>query len=244
MRLLRAALNSALAESKILRDMMPGKYLMEGESAPRRLITDDEYAALLAACRDPDYADILVTAWHTGMRISEIATVTASQCKLSVLHFTGQRLSYISLGVFDTKTGAERTIPVGEELKAVLDRRLVGLAPEDPVFTLDGKRATENGIRKRLQTVCARAGVIYGDAPRNAKGDRTGVVFHCFRHTRISRWVEAGYSDEIIRRASGHEDMKSYRKYVHLDARSVMRLVENENVHETLQKPAKLSKLQ
>jgi integrase len=177
------------------------------------------------------------------MRVSEIATVTASQVKLDLLHFTGQRLNYISLSAVDTKADCERTIPVSAELKTVLQRRLQGLGPDDHVFTLGGKRATYPAIRGRFLGVCVRAGVTHGDKAKNAKGERSGIVFHCFRHTRISRWVEAGYSDEIVRRASGHADLGAFRKYVHLDARSVMRLVENENATQPLQKPAKLAVL-
>lgn len=33
------------------------------------------------------------------------------------------------------------------------------------------------------------------------------------------------YSDEIIRRASGHKDLKAYRNYVKLDPVAVMTLV-------------------
>jgi hypothetical protein len=35
-----------------------------------------------------------------------------------------------------------------------------------------------------------------------------------------------GFSDEIIRRATGHRSLDSYRAYVHLSPAAVMRLVE------------------
>jgi hypothetical protein len=36
-----------------------------------------------------------------------------------------------------------------------------------------------------------------------------------------------GYSDEIIRRASGHTSLESYQRYVKLDPIAIMRLVKN-----------------
>ena len=36
-----------------------------------------------------------------------------------------------------------------------------------------------------------------------------------------------GFSDEIIRRATGHKSLDAYQKYVKLEPQSVMRLVEN-----------------
>ncbi len=77
----------------------------------------------------------------------------------------------------------------------------------------------------RLRYVCKKAGIVYGDKPMNKDGERTGIVLHSFRHARITQWVQAGYSDEIIRMASGHKSLEAYRKYVHLDPSSVMRLV-------------------
>ena len=87
------------------------------------------------------------------------------------------------------------------------------------------EKISHNCVRHRLTKIGKRAGIPYGDGPRNAKGERTGFVFHCFRHTRISRWVAMGFSDELIRRASGHQNLEAYRKYIHLDPQHVMRLV-------------------
>jgi len=78
---------------------------------------------------------------------------------------------------------------------------------------------------KCLQVTCNHAGVVYGDKAMDDDGNRLGITMHSFRHTRITKWVEAGYSDEIIRMASGHKSLDSYRKYVHLDPSAVMRLV-------------------
>jgi integrase len=61
----------------------------------------------------------------------------------------------------------------------------------------------------------------------NKKGERIGIVFHCFRHTRTTKWVEMGFSDEIIRRATGHKSLEAYRNYVKLDPHAVMRLVQD-----------------
>ena len=126
----------------------------------------------------------------------------------------------------DTKTGARRNIPISETLKAVLKRRIKGLDPEDPVFTTEaGKKFSPETVVLRMKTVCKNAGIIYGDKPVNAKGERIGVVFHCFRHTRTSKWVSMGFPDEIVRRATGHKNLDAYQQYIKLDPHAVMRLV-------------------
>jgi hypothetical protein len=41
-----------------------------------------------------------------------------------------------------------------------------------------------------------------------------------------------GFSDEIIRRATGHKSLEAYRNYVKLDPHVVMRLVKNSDESE------------
>ena len=77
-----------------------------------------------------------------------------------------------------------------------------------------------------LRVACEKAGIPYGDKAVDAKGYKIGFVFHCLRHTRTTAWVMAGYSDEIIRRATGHATLAAYQKYIKLDGLAVMRLVD------------------
>ena len=76
-----------------------------------------------------------------------------------------------------------------------------------------------------MRAACRRAGIPYGDRPLDDRGRRVGVVFHGLRRFRITRWVEMGFSDEIVRMASGHAPLEAYRTYPRLDGSSVMRLV-------------------
>ncbi|UCD87039.1 MAG: tyrosine-type recombinase/integrase [Desulfobacterales bacterium] len=125
-------------------------------------------------------------------------------------HISGRVVDYVDLGIFDTKTGARRTVPVSARLKCVLERRLHNLDPEDYVFS-DEKRAYTNvRISHKMKCLCEGAGVQHGDNLLNKKGERVGIVFHWFRHTRTSKWVEAGFSDEIVRRATGHKSLEAY----------------------------------
>jgi integrase len=161
------------------------------------------------------------------MRSSEICGLTASQVHLNIQHISGTVLDYIDLGVFDTKTGARRTVPVSELLKEVLQRRLEGLEPDDYVFSVNGRKTSKGNVAGYFKRACNSAGVIHGDKVRDQKGNRIGIVFHCLRHTRTTLWVKAGYSDEIVRRATGHRSLSAFQGYVKLDPFTIMRLVES-----------------
>jgi integrase len=163
------------------------------------------------------------------MRSSEIASLTARQVHLdeaTISQGKKMKVSYLDLGIFDTKTGARRTVPVSEGLKEVLGRRLEGLGLDDYVFTHKGRKYSNAGIVVHMKNTCRWAKVPYGDKTLNAKGERPGVVFHCLRHTRTSKWIEMGLSDEIIRRATGHMSLEAYKQYVDLDPAVVMKLVD------------------
>lgn len=221
---LRAMYNLALKRKKISADDLPGEFVMKNERNPRRIITDGEYEALLKDA-DDDFKDLLICAYETAMRQAEICNLTASQVKLDIQHISGQKVDYIDLGIFDTKNKTRRTVPISPILKEILQRRLNGLDPEDQVFTNKGKKFYQAIIRWKMRNCCEKAGVPYGDKLFNKKGERIGIVFHCFRHTRTTKWVEMGFSDEIIRRATGHKSLEAYRNYVKLDPNVVMRLV-------------------
>jgi integrase len=115
-------------------------------------------------------------------------------------------------------------VPVSERLKEVLERRMKGLGPENRIF----KSLRRSGIAWHMELACKGAEIPYGDKPKNKKGERIGVVFHCLRHTRTSKWVQDGFSDELVRRATGHKTLAAYQRYVKLGPEHVMRLVDSE----------------
>ena len=226
MALLSAMYHMALKRKMIHYEAMPGEFLLETKTNPRRLITDDEFDLMLSKAPN-NFKDILICGHESAMRSQEIANLTPGQVYLDIHHLSGQKLDYIDLGIFDTKTGARRTVPVSDRLKDILKRRIKRLDPEDPVFSTGANQKYTNvSISQTMKRICEKAGVPYGDKLLNKKGERAGVVFHCLRHTRTTKWIEMGFSDEIIRRATGHKSLEAYQRYVKLGPQSVMRLVE------------------
>ena len=229
---LSAMYRLAVKRKKIQGDLVPGEFPIAREINPRRITSEDEFFKLYTAA-DADFADVLLCGYETAMRSGEICSLRVNQIYLNIAHISGVTVDYIDLGIFDTKTGARRTVPVSPKLKEVLEHRLHGLGPDDYVFTYAGrggykKHYTPVAVSIKFKALCKSAGIPHGDKALNEKGERVGVVFHCFRHTRTTRWVEMGFSDEIIRRATGHRSLEAYQNYVKLDPAAVMRLVASE----------------
>jgi integrase len=226
--ILRSMYRLALKRKKIHADTLPGEFVQLNEKNPRPIVSEKAYHDLREHT-DSDFRDVLVCAWETPMRSGEICNLRAGKVKLDVQHISGAVVDYIDLGIFETKTKARRIIPISTELKAVLKTRMKGLDPDEYVFTYTragrARKYTPQTLWNRMVKACEKAGIPHGDKILNEQGERIGLTFHCFRHTRISRWVAEGHSDEIIRRASGHDSLKAYKDYVKLDPAAICRLV-------------------
>jgi len=229
--LMSHAYNLAVERKKISPDFLPGKSVLEHCRNPRPIVSDEQFAKLIKHA-DPDFADVLVCGYESAMRSNEICNLRAYQIHLDTVISEVPRVeaNYIDLGIFDTKNGARRTVPVSPELKGVLKRRLQGLESEERVFTRTRQKQISPWnptlISSKMRYLCKAAGLPHGDKTLNKKGERIGLVFHCLRHTRTTKWVEMGFSDEIIRRATGHKSLEAYQQYIKLDPSAVMRLVE------------------
>ncbi len=224
--LLSSMYHLALKRKMISYEAMPGEFFTDAPVNPRPVVSDHDFQGLLDNA-DTDFKDVLICGYESAMRSSEICSLTAGQVHLDVQHISGQKLNYIDLGIFDTKTGARRTVPVSDKLKSVLERRIEGLDSEDYVFKNSNGKYSNCDISYAMKAVCGKAGVAHGDKLLNKKGERVGIVFHCLRHTRTSKWIEMGFSDEIVRRATGHKSLEAYQRYVKLGPQSVMRLVKD-----------------
>ena len=56
-----------------------------------------------------------------------------------------------------------------------------GLNKDDLIFArTSGGRLTTDDIARYMKAACKNADVPYGDKLLNGKGERVGVVFHCF----------------------------------------------------------------
>lgn len=226
---LRAMYRLAVKRGKLPRNVIPGEFPQEGETVPRNVISDEDYQKIIKEANQ-GFADTVICAGETAMRSKEVCNLKAGDVVLDLDWIGGKPISYLK--VLDVKNKEFRFPPVSKALRDVLERRIQGLSENDYVFTTSrSTKWTPVHIRKSMMRTCKRAGVAYGDKielDEEGKPYRVGITFHCLRHTRTSKWVEAGFSDEIIRKATGHKDLSAYRIYIHLNEASTQRLVDYE----------------
>ncbi|MDQ2840836.1 MAG: site-specific integrase [Acidobacteriota bacterium] len=173
----------------------------------RRLTVGEESRLLKAVAlhSNPMLRWIVGIALETGMRSSEITGLRRMQVDLD------RRI----VRLLETKNTTPRTVPLS---KAAADIFREALAhPVRPVDTdliffgepgRDGKRRPYN----------------FNPVWLNIKRELglSDVRFHDLRHEAVSRFVEAGLSDQEVSAISGHKSMQMLKRYTHLRAEDLV----------------------
>ncbi|PKO58830.1 MAG: integrase, partial [Betaproteobacteria bacterium HGW-Betaproteobacteria-17] len=148
---------------------------------------------------------IVRIAVETGMRSSEIATLRRSQVDMA------RRV----VRLVETKNTLPRTVPLTTEATALFQEALAN--PVRPIDTdliffgepgKDGKRRPYNFNK------------VWMDIKRTA--GCADFRFHDLRHEAVSRFVEAGLSDQEVSAISGHKSMQMLKRYTHLRAEDLV----------------------
>jgi integrase len=167
------------------------EFLKEPEGRLRFLSKQDQ-TALLDRCKG-DLYDIVLIALRTGMRRGEVLNLRKADLDFE------RELIFVS----KTKTGRTLQLPMLKEVKLLLEKRVLGLNGQDPIF--------RNRLGGRLKT----CGGSFNNALRLA-----GIKdfhFHDLRHTYATDLISAGVEIFTVAKLLGHTDPKiTARVYAHL----------------------------
>lgn len=173
-----------------------------------RRLTEDEETRLLAAVdkhSNPMLRWIVRIALETGMRSSEIATLRRSQVDLQ------RRI----VRLLDTKNTQPRTIPL--TIEAV---QQFGEALNNPIRPIDTDLIFFGEPGKDGRRRPYNFNKVWLDIKRTV--GCADFRFHDLRHEAVSRFVEAGLSDQEVSAISGHKSMQMLKRYTHLRAEDLV----------------------
>lgn len=209
--LLSAALNHARRELEWdIPNPVAGRKLKEPEGRVRWL-SRAEAAALIRCAEDgrgsEAVAEFIRLALNTGMRRGEMLGLEWRRVNLQA--------GLIHLEARDTKAGRRRSVPLNQEARAVIVRRMAYRAQHCPaspwVFCHpDGTRV--QSVRKAFQGACRKAGI-------------DDFTIHDLRHTCAAWLVSAGAPLAAIRDLLGHSTVKMTERYAHLAPENVREAV-------------------
>jgi len=182
-----------------------------GPGRNRRLSPQEE-TKLLAAVdtySNPMMSWIVRIALETGMRFSEIVTLRRMQVDLN------RKI----VRLLHTKNTQPRTVPLSsaatEQFRAALNNPVWPIDTDLIFFGepgRDGKRRPY-APNRMWQKIKRDHGLV-------------DLHFHDLRHEAVSRFVEAGFSDQEVSAISGHKSMSCLKRYTHLRTEDLVTRIE------------------
>jgi len=173
-----------------------------------RRLTEQEEKRLLEAVdqhSNPMLRWIVRVALTTGMRASEILTLRRPQVDLQ------RRV----VRLLETKNTSPRTVPLSAAATLVFREALNHpVRPIDTDLIFFGEPGRD-GKRRPYQF-----NPVWLNIKRELK--LVNVHFHDLRHEAVSRFVEAGFSDQEVSAISGHKSMQMLKRYTHLRAEDLV----------------------
>ena len=169
-----------------------------------------------------DWQGVILTAYLTGARLQDVCNLTWNSVDLP-----GKTLSFVT-----RKTGKKTVVPLHPELEAYL---LILDTPDNGQAFLFPKLAGQDtggkfGLSMTFARIMARA-KIAGDVLHERKGSKgrtvNSLTFHSLRHSFNSAMANAGVSQELRMKLTGHADSATNTGYTHHDLEPLRRAVES-----------------
>lgn len=176
----------------------------------KRILTDEEFAALLTATeayspkrnctlRGPDRAMLYRVAAYTGLRASELASLTKDSFRLDASP------PVVVVAAKSAKNRTEEPIPIPAHVVALLRPWLKKKRKGEPVWP--GRWAELRHFGEWLQTDLKRAGV----SARDAQGRK--ATPHGLRRRYVVSVIKTGAKIHEVRRLARHKDVKTTLDY-------------------------------
>lgn len=193
-------------EGEIDTDELVGLRPPKLDVAVTQHLTDDQCAALVAACAGKAFIDrrdeaVVRLLLETGLRAREALGLRVDDIDLA------QGLAHVQRGT----GGTGRMVPFGAQTGRALDRyiRMRGthrLADSDALWLGGGgQQFSYHGLDKALKARAQRAGI-------------DGFHAHLCRHTAASRWLAAGGSENGLMAIAGWRSRQMLDRYVRSSA--------------------------
>jgi integrase len=177
---------------------------------PRRALTPEEVAALVAAARASEEliqcytgearARVYIASFMTGLRRKELASLTPRSFDLNA------SLPTLTVQATVSKHRKKDVLPLHPEFTCMVKEWIAPLAPDEPLFPGLDFRRTWLMVKKDL----GRAGIPYKTADGIADFHAAG------RHSHVTELLRSGASLPEARELARHADIRTTMKYTHI----------------------------
>ena len=241
---LRSAFNRAERLGIILKNPVNAVELPDEKSSERGSFTHEQIEKLLSTAPSEDWRTLIYLGYYTGARLSDCVALTWN-------NVDGDRKV---IRYSQKKTGKDVVMPIHVELF----ERLCWLSE----FGVEGPLCNElsnkgpggkHGLSESFKRIVKKAGIDQGIV--QGKGARmfTTLTFHSLRHSFNSTLANAGVSQEIRCKLTGHTSFAMNDKYTKFNIPPLQSAIENmpmlesslqdQEASKTVAKPAKKRQL-
>ena len=183
----------------------------------------DQIQGLLKVSPSEDWTGLITAGFYTGQRLGDLVRLTWRQVDLP------KQMVFIDR---QQKSQSGVAIPIRQDLMDYFLARPSSDDPDEPVFPSLCSQAGggRNGLSEAFKRIMVKAGITLTKRLESAGGvgrGRNKLSFHSLRHSFNSALANAGVSQEIRQKLTGHRDAVSNRMYTHLDFPILREAVEN-----------------
>ncbi len=200
---LKKMLSYAVGEKWLTDNPLRGYKLFQERPNKVRVITREEFQRVYNAASE-FLKPVLMTAYDTGMRYSEILN----------LKWGNVTLREGNIFVRESKSGETRYLPISDRLKETLEAFNPGL-PDEPVFQYMGKAV--RSVKTSFNSAIRKSGV-------------EKFTFHDLRHTFASVLVMNGVDITTVQELLGHKSIAMTKRYSHPTPEHKRRAIEKLNI--------------
>jgi integrase len=173
----------------------------------------------------PEYLRGPVTlAFHTGMRLGEIAGLRWNQVDLKNLE--------IRLNAGETKNDGARVITINDEVLEMLKP-----LPKNTERVFMNEKKPIGQFRKSWRKACVKAGLgKYELMPDGETEVYSGLQFHDLRRSGVRNLVRAGVPERVAMQISGHKNRAVFERYNIVSEADVKDAREKQNQYNAAQR--------
>lgn len=209
-KILRSALKSARLQQLITFNPAEAVDLPKVISGQRGTFTPAEITLLIGAAPTEDWRTVVMLGAFTGQRLRDCCNLEWAN-----VDFTSGMMTFRV-----SKRGGERlTVPMHPQIKERLEE-IAGDQPEKYVAPSLANRETggQSGLSMGFKRLMEAAGVEAGEGERTGRRKTSARSFHSLRHSFVSMLANAGVSEELRMKLSGHSTAEVHSGYTHHEA--------------------------